>query len=73
MCTRVYNNADNVDTWEHTNSDVGDRFCMARASEQLLGEVVLSEKYYYIIFIFCLTRLRILVIVITMTTKVNKP
>ena len=31
------------DTWEHANSDVGDRLCMARSCEQLLGEVVLPE------------------------------
>ena len=39
----VYNNDDNDDTWEHANSDVGDRLCMARSCEQLLGEVVLPE------------------------------
>ena len=34
------------DTWEHANPDVGDRLCMARSCEQLLGEVVLPEKYH---------------------------
>ena len=41
-----YNNDDNDDAWEHANSDVGDRLCMARSCEQLLGEVVLPEKYH---------------------------
>ena len=43
-----YNNDDNDDAWEHANSDVGDRLCMARSCEQLLGEVVLPEKYHHI-------------------------
>ena len=50
-------NGNSFCTWEHSNSDVGDRLCMTRSCEQLLGEVVLSGKYISIIFIFCVTRL----------------